>query len=107
MGAEAVIFCNATPMRVHHLRALVAGANAIPPVVLICKAAARPAKIGDTDLFQGCYHIQADTVLFRHIQFLVYPETIIDAMPQVLGKVTVNMFTDNVWRSAFNTKAGC
>jgi len=43
MGAKGVVFHNAAPMGIDHLRAVCFGTDAVHPVVLVCEAAAGPA----------------------------------------------------------------
>ena len=60
MRAKVVVLRHTAPMGVDHSRPLVARADAILPMILVGKTAARPAQDGDFDPLQGLDDIVAN-----------------------------------------------
>ncbi len=71
--AEAVVLHHAAPVGVDHLLAGFLRTDAVLPVVLVRKTAARPAQHGNLHLLQGVHHVLAHPVhvgnvgIFSHI----------------------------------------
>ena len=63
-------------------------------MIFVGKAAARPAQIGDLQLFQGLQYIVAVTLCVGNVGFGAYPKAAIDAGSQVFGELAVYVFTD-------------
>jgi hypothetical protein len=84
-----IVFDHATPMSVDHAFALIARANAISPVIFIGKTAARPAQYWDTNFSQRIQHIVANAMRVGDGRILAHPESLVNASPQMLGKMTV------------------
>src|SRR5205823_2709903 len=90
---EAVVFGDVAPHGVDDRGTLLGRADPVLPVVAIGEAAARPADVRDLDLAQRRDHVvtqapAAGTALG--------PEAVVDAAPQVLGELAVDVAADGV-----------
>ena len=94
MCTETVVFRHATPMGIDHLRTLFTWTDTIHPVVFIGKTATRPTQVGDLDLFQGSNDIVTDTIRVGDVGIFTHPQTAINAMAEVFGKLSIDMTTD-------------
>jgi hypothetical protein len=81
-------------MGVDHFLAGFPRANAVPPMVLIGEAAARPAKQGDFNRAQSLDDVIAHTACVGDIRILPDPDAAVDAAPQMLGKMPVYIAVD-------------
>ena len=63
-------------------------------MIVICKAAARPAQHGHLQHLQCLEHILTIAVDVRDLRILTYPETAIDTRSQMLRELTVNLFVN-------------
>ncbi|MNI76262.1 hypothetical protein D3C73_1324810 [compost metagenome] len=97
MGPKMIVLYRAAPMRIDHPLAGFARADAVFPVVLIGKTAARPAQHGNFDLFKRFHNIVADTVRIGNRRILANPDSFINAASQVLGEMSVNVAVDNAF----------
>ena len=84
----------ARPGVVQAAGALVLGADAVLPMVFVCKAAARPTEYRNFDLLQGLYHVVAHSVSIRNGGVFSYIQALINAAAQVLGEVAIDFFVD-------------
>ena len=92
--AEGVVLDHVAPVRVHHAGTQLARADPVAPVVVVGEAAARPAQVRDADAAQRLHHVEADPALVRGRGALPHPESAVDAAPQVLGEVAVDVAGD-------------
>lgn len=65
-------------------------------MVFVGKAAARPAKYRNLEVFESLEYIGAITIGVGNCGTGTYPETAIDACAKVLGKLTVYLLVDFV-----------
>jgi hypothetical protein len=63
VGAEVVVLLDVAPVCVDHAGSLVAGADAVLPVVLVGETTAGPAQVGDVQGTQGFDDVEADAAL--------------------------------------------
>ena len=91
VGAEGVVLRHAAPVGVHHVAALLLRADAVPPVVLIREAAARPAQHRHMDGLHGLHDVRADAVHVGDIAVLPDEDTPVDAVAQVLREIAVDI----------------
>ncbi len=96
MRAECVGLGDHAPVRVDRGGAFVARAYAFFPVVIVCKASARPAKDGDIELFQCVDDVFANAAYVGNGRIFAHPEAFVDAAAQVFGEVTVDLRGDSV-----------
>ena len=94
MGTERVVLDGATPVVVLHLGAVLLGADAIHPVILIGETSARPSQHGDLQLLECVEHVSAITLGVGNGGVLTHPKATIDAGTQVLGELSVNLLVD-------------
>ena len=94
MRAETVVLDNSAPVGVYHLFALGHFADSVAPVVFIGEAAAGPAQHGELYLPESVHDVLAVAVDVRNIAVLadVYP--VVNAAPEVLGEVAVDLAVD-------------
>ncbi len=97
MGSETVVFDSASPVVVHHFGAVFFRADTVHPVVFIGKAASRPAKDGYTELLQCIEYVGAITVDVGNIGVLTYPKSAIDTSSQMLCKLAVDFFGNDLF----------
>ena len=95
MRAEGIVLHNAAPVRVHHALARFLRADAVLPVILVCKAAARPAQHGNADIPQRLHNVGAHPVHVRNGAVFSHEEAVVDAAAQVLRKVAVDVAVDH------------
>src|SRR6185312_9980201 len=107
VGAKTIILGYSAPIGVYHSWPLRGGAYTVAPMVFIRKTAAGPAQVGYFYLFKRGNHIQANTVLFGNRQRFIHPKTAVNAMSQMLGELSVNMFADRKFRVVANRQACC
>jgi hypothetical protein len=79
-------------MGIDHTWTVFIGADSILPMILIGKTAAWPTQDGEVELAQGFDDIGSDPTFVGDAGFSSDPEPVIDATPQVLGKVPIDMF---------------
>src|SRR6476469_841340 len=91
-----IILGHAAPMRIDHARALIARADAIFPVVLICKTSARPAQNRHLDLLQGFDDVIADAAGVGDRAVLTVLLSLVNAVPQVFVIMPVNVPVDDL-----------
>src|SRR5574344_2089751 len=65
VSTEAVVFYNAAPVCVDHALAVFLRTNAIFPMVFVCKASTRPAKVRDINVFECLNNVLSVTVNVR------------------------------------------
>jgi hypothetical protein len=83
-------------MRVDTDRAFILWTNTILPVVLIGKTASRPTNDGYVQVLQRTKHIVTETASVRDVGILTNPDSAINATPEVLGKLTVEIAADGI-----------
>jgi hypothetical protein len=92
--AEGVLIDHTPPVHVDSLGPLFARADAIAPVVVVGKAAARPAEVGDVQFFKRGDDVGADTLGIGGRRIFADPQAVVDAAAQMLGKMAVDMPAD-------------
>src|SRR6266849_6038981 len=93
MGAKATVFDIASPVDIHAPGALINGADAIAPMIVVGVTSARPPEYGNAKFpkrFNGLLAIALDVGNWR---FLADPQTTVDAGPEMLGKMAVKLRT--------------
>src|SRR5437763_14063208 len=90
---EAVVFGDVAPHGVDDRGTLLGRADPVLPVVAIGEAAARPADVRHLDLAQRRDHVVAQ-VPAAGTAF--GPEAVVDAAPQMLGELAVDVAADGV-----------
>src|SRR5699024_6009481 len=95
MGAEGVVLDHIAPVRVDHAGTVLAGPDAVLPVVFIGEAAAGPAQVRDLQRAQRLDHVVADAARVRDLGVLADEEAAVDAAAQVLGEVAVEVAADD------------
>ena len=68
----------------------------VHPVIFIGKTAARPAKNGNLEVFQGIEYVGTVTFDIGYIGVLAYPKASVDTSTQMFGKLSVNFFGNNL-----------
>src|SRR5699024_7639875 len=91
VGAEGVVLDDVAPVGVDHAGTVLAGADAVPPVVVVGEAASGPAQVGDAQGAQRLDHVVADAAGVGDLGVLAHVEAAVDAAPQVLGEVAVEV----------------
>ena len=94
MGSETVIFDRSAPVVVDHFRTVLFRAYTVHPVILIGKAAARPAEVGDFQLFQGVQHVVSVAPGIGNFGFGADPKPSIDTGSEMFGELAVDVFAD-------------
>ena len=94
VGAEAVILGHAAPMDIDPHGPLGARPDAVAPIVKIAEAAARPAHVGHMDGLQRRHHVLAIAMDVGDLAVLPHPDAFIDAAPQMLGELAIDMAVD-------------
>ena len=92
--AEGVVFDGASPIVVAQGRSLVTRTDAVHPVIVVGKAAARPSQHGHVEVFHGLKHIVAITLGVGDGGVFAHPQTAVDAGSEVFGKLSVDFLVD-------------
>ena len=92
--AEGVVLHHAAPMRVDHALSVFLGADAVLPVVLVGKAAARPAQHRYANVTQRLHNVRSHAVYVRNRAILSDKKAVIDAAAQMFGKMSVQIAVD-------------
>src|SRR5438270_246047 len=87
MSSKSIRLDNAAPIWIQRYRPFVFWPNAITPVVFICKAAARPAHVRNFYGFKSSYNVVADAARIRDGRIWPNPNTLINAMAEMLGEL--------------------
>ena len=87
MGAKMIVLRYPAPVHVDHAGALFLGPNTILPVIFVGKATAGPADYRRLDFSQRLHQVAADPPQVGNRRLWAYIEAVIDAAPQVLGKM--------------------
>src|SRR5207302_6084770 len=93
MGPETIVLRDVRPPRIDVGGALLRRADPVLPVVAIGEAAARPADVRHLDLAQRRDHVVAQVPAAAAA---LGPDAVIDAAPQVLGELAVDVAADGV-----------
>ena len=91
MGPEGIGLDHLSPVDVDLPRPLGARADAVAPVVIVGKAAARPAEIGAIQILQRRDHVIADSPRIGDRRVFPHPQAVIDAAAQMLHEVAIDM----------------
>ena len=94
MCAEGVVFDGASPVVVLHLGALVLWSDAVHPVILVGKAASRPAQHRNLKGLQSLEHVLAVAVDVWYLGVFANPQSAVDAGTKVLSKLSIYLFMD-------------
>ena len=95
VSAELVGFGNASPVGVYGNWSLVARPDSISPVILVCEASSWPAHHGNFERSQCGDDVLPKSSLVRNCRMVAHPNAVIDAMPQMLGELTVDVTIDD------------
>src|SRR5262245_17290569 len=68
--------------------------NTVTPMVLVCKAAARPANHDMSDLLDVLHELGANSPKIGDLGILADPDAVVDHAPDVFGKLAVNRRLD-------------
>src|SRR6185312_5768554 len=82
MGAEMVILDDSAPMSIEDRGPLISGADPVPPVILVCKAAAGPAQHRDVQFSQCGQNVIANPARVRDRRFLTDPQAFVYSSAQ-------------------------
>src|SRR5581483_2161142 len=91
MGTEGVGIGYAAPVGIEGRRPGCTWTDPIAPVILVRETTARPADVRNVKLTEGGDHIITKTMGIGDWRVLSDPDTLVDSMTQVLGKLTVNV----------------
>ena len=91
VGAERIVFEGAAPVGIDHPRTGFPRSDSILPMVFVCEAAARPPQHGDAECPECFQHIQPVSVDVGDGRSGTDPDAVVDAAPEMLGKLTVNL----------------
>ena len=94
MGTKAVVLQDAAPVGVDHFFAAFFGANAVLPVIFVSKASARPAEYRDFHIPKSLNNIVSHTIFVGNFRIFPYIKSLVNTSAKVLGKVTIDVFTD-------------
>src|SRR5436190_10040686 len=95
MRAKAIVFSYTTPPGINECRSLVLRADAVFPMIGICKAAAGPSQVRNFEFLQRFDDVIPDSVCIRNLLIsLAHIETTIDTLPEVFRKMPVNVAID-------------
>ena len=90
MCTKRVILDGSAPVIVTQRWSLVLRSDAIHPVVIVGKTAARPAQHRNLQRLQGFEHILAVAVDVGNLRTFTHPETTVDARSEVFGELSVD-----------------
>ena len=94
VGAEGIGVDHAAPCGVERCRPLPGWADSFTPVVLIGKAAARPANVGHLQRTQGGNNVLADSASVRNRGIRANPDALVKAMPEILRELAEDVAVD-------------
>src|SRR2546426_135393 len=94
MRPEAVVLGVVSPMDVDGARPLGSRTDAVAPVIIIGKAAARPSQHGYADGFQVVHSLLAVAIDIRDARIPADPQASVNAGAEVLGEMTVQLRAD-------------
>ena len=97
MCAEAVILDHTAPVGIDHLFALLLWPDSVHPVILVCKAAAWPAKDRNLDLSECIYDILSHAIDIGNVRVFTDIDSLVDAATQMLRKMSVDFLIDSVF----------
>ena len=101
MCPEAVVLHYAAPVGIYHAFSRLFRADAVLPVILVRKAAARPAQHRDLYLLKRLHHVRAHTVLIRDPGILPDIKPFVNTSAQMLGKMPVDLRIDPAFFALF------
>src|SRR5687767_11349339 len=97
MGTETIIFSNISPPPVNNCGTFVFRTDPVFPMIRVGKTSSRPTEVGNVQVFQGDNNIVADSGSVRHFCIAFSNiKSAIDTSSEMLGKMTVDVFTDLV-----------
>ena len=91
---ETVVLHHTAPVGVDHLLARLLRTDAVLPVVLVRKTAARPAQHRDLHFLQRAHHILTHPVHVRNIGIFAHIQPFVDTSAQMLRKMSVDLRVD-------------
>src|SRR6185503_19190372 len=83
--AKRVRLDHAAPVWIESHSAVLA--SAVTPVIFICKAASRPANIGNPNGLQRGHNVVANAASVRDLRIRPNPNAVVNPMPKMLGKL--------------------
>ena len=84
MRTEAVVLYDSAPVRVDHFLSVFLRTDAILPMILVCKASARPAQHRNFHFFQRFHNIISHTVCIWNIGVFSHIKSFINTASQML-----------------------
>src|SRR5699024_669751 len=99
MGAKGIILPYTTPCGIDQRLTGRLGTDAVLPVIGVCKTTARPPKDGNIQLFESIDNIGAHSILVGNLGIFAYIQAAVNAAPQMLGKMPVDVFIDGADRA--------
>ena len=94
VGAEGIGVDHAAPCGVERGRPLLGWADSFAPVVLVGKAAARPADVGHLQRPKGGHNVLADSARVRNRGIRANPDALVKAMPEILRELAEEVAVD-------------
>ena len=94
IGAETVGVDHAAPRGVEGCRPLPGRTDSLAPVVLIGKAAARPAHIGHLQRAKGRHNVGANPACIRDRRIRSNPNAVVESVSEILSKLTEKVVID-------------
>ena len=91
MGSEGVVLRHPAPVGVDHHFPVLLRSDAIPPVVFIREASARPAQHGHVQCFHGFHHVLAHPVHVGNPAVLPHEDPAVDAPAEMLREMAVDV----------------
>src|SRR5262249_18312865 len=89
-----VVLSAAPPVCVNHRRAFFSGPDTVRPVILVGEAASRPAQDWNLASLKRRHDVVSNAPRIRNRALLADPESIIDAVAEMLGEVPVDIAID-------------
>ena len=99
MGSETVVFYDASPVCVDHFWTFLIWSDAVLPVILIGKAAARPSEDRDPKIFQCPSNVIPEAVSIGYRRIFSDPYSAVNAPAQMLGEMSINVLVDDTGRN--------
>ena len=84
VGAKGVVFDRPSPVAVDHLRAILARADAVTPMIFVGKAASGPTQHGHLQRLQRFQNIGTIAILIRDVRLRPDPYAVVDTSAEVL-----------------------
>jgi hypothetical protein len=90
--AESVGLDHAAPVGVQRYGSL--STDAVPPMVFVGKATARPADVGNLDRLKSSHNVIANAACVRDRGIRANPDSVVNPMAEMLGELSENVAVD-------------